>query len=108
MKTTFTKHQVLLWGLQHIAHNRNLKAEQEELFGAVSHYILTLEGPSVPLLNDTKMLAEDLGLADNFDSSPFGVEILVTDTWKDTIGQEPYTTQHSFWKRYDTPIGSEF
>jgi hypothetical protein len=54
------------------------------------------------------MLAEDLGLADNFDSSPFGAEILVTYTWKDTIGQEPYTTQHSFWKRYDTPIGSEF
>lgn len=104
---TLTKHDVLLWGLKHIARNRNLNADQEELFSGVSHYILNFNGISVPLLNDTKMLAEDLGLADQFDNSVFGVEIFVSNEWKNTIGQEPYTNPNPFWKRYDTPIGSE-
>jgi hypothetical protein len=106
--TTLTKHEVLLWGMAHIAHTRNLVVEQDEdeLFGAVSHYILTLGEPSVPLVADIKMLAEDFGLNDHLDISWEGMEILVTDEWKNTIGQEPYTNPHPFWKRYDTEIGT--
>ena len=108
METKLTNYNVLVWGMKHIANNYHLDYGEEDMFGATSHYILNLTSqPSVPQLSDIKMLAEDLNMTDNLDTSTFGCEILITDNWKNTIGQQPYTNPNPLWKRYNTPLLSK-
>lgn len=103
MGKKYTNYEMLLKGLQHIANNYGLEYGVEELFGSESHYIL---GDSIAMRNDVSMLYEDLNINElgGFDSSVFGVEILIYDEWKNTIGKEYFKDKHLFWKRRDVEL----
>ena len=102
------KIDVLVWGVKHIATNRDLNysTDYEE------DRTMSVLGDSVPLLADMSMLCENLGIERGccYADHSWGVTIidLDVDNWLEEHGHENYVPCPALetWKRYNVEIGS--
>lgn len=99
------KIEVLAWGVQHIAANRDLNYSTDyEEFRSMS-----VLGTSVPLLADLRMLCEDLGIEREncYTDHSWGIICIDLDGWIEEHAHEEYVpTGMELWKRHDVEIGS--
>ena len=97
MKKVMTNIEMLVWGIKHIAENHKFNADvnyEEE--GEVCIW----GGCNIPTLCDVEMLCEDLHIdRECIESSEYGIDVFIYDSWYQEWGEKPYEKGYEFWKR---------
>jgi hypothetical protein len=93
-----TKKEMLIIGIKEIAQNHECKPLVENWEEDMS--VSILGGNNVPTIADVQMLANDLGIDEQYIyTNIFGVDLDIPYDWYEEEGDKPYVPQCDFWRR---------